>query len=190
MATQTQQRRLKVPKHARIKTYYDTKLIDQNKDVINFFTPNASKEVTRDNYIQNPFPGDATRRIAGLSFELVPQFISNDSDNSIDAAAIVNAMKFSGVIITADQSYRQFLRAPMAEYSNFADTQYIGGTAILKKADMYRLSDPFDIASNQNLNLAVHFNDATGFPKESDWEASGQKKPYLRATLYLAEISQ
>jgi hypothetical protein len=201
---QIQKRRLKIPKGARIKTYYDTQQIQQNDDVINFFPATADKGVTRNNYIQNPFPGDATRRIAGLSFELVRQFLINDADNSIDSQAIINALKYAGVVVTADQSYTQFLRVPLSEHSNFDETEFVkssakayvnskyvdkvASTAVLKRAGMYRLSDPFDIASNQNLNMAGHFNDGSSFPTDAQWESSGQKKLYLRATLYLAEI--
>jgi hypothetical protein len=202
--TTSTKRRLPIPKDARIKTYYDTQPVKQNQAVINFFPPNASKDVTRNNYIQNPFSGDNKRRVAGLSFEPVSHFLINDPDNGIDVRAIVNALKYAGIVVTADQNYTQFLRAPIGEYSNFAETEYeeaaakayvnsayvdkTVSTAIVKRSAMYRLHDPFDIASGQNLNMSVHFKDASAFPTEAQWQASGQKKLWLRATLYLAEI--
>ncbi len=196
--------RVPIPKNARIRPYYDTQPIEQNNAVVNFFPPSGTKDVTRDNYISNSFPGNDTRRIAGLSFELVRQYLRDDAANGIDAAAIINAVKHAGVILTADQNYQQFLRTTIEEQSNFAQTEFEGAlasayvnagyvteerkTAILKSADMYRLEDPFDIAPNQNVNLEVQFNDASPFPTEQQWTDSGQPKLWLRATLYLAEI--
>lgn len=185
-------RRLPIPKSARIKTYYDTQPVKQNEADINFFPATADKKVTRNNYVQNPFPGDATRRIAGLSFEVLQQFIDDDSANGIDSRAIANALKYGGVILTADQSYTQFLRAPIGEYSNFSQAQFVksadSATSVLKSAGMYRLDDPFDVAPNQNLNLSVHFNDASAFPTATQWDDSSQQQLQLRATLYLAVI--
>lgn len=198
-----EQRRLPVPDDARIKTYYDTQQLKQNEDVVNFFTPNPDKSPTRNNYVSNPFPGQATRRIAGISFELVRQFITDAAN--IDSRAIVNAIKHAGVIISADQSYTEFLRAPIGEYSNFSTTgfeqvkakayvnaAYVDKTetvAVLKRAFTYRLDDPFDVAANQNLNVSVHFKDASVFPTDAQWTSASQPKLWLRASLYLAEIA-
>jgi hypothetical protein len=205
MAT-VKKRRLPIPQDARIKTYYDTQPVQQNQSSVDFFPATASKDPTRNNYISNPFPGTATRRIAGLSFELIRQFIVDDPDNGIDSRAIVNALKYAGAIITADQDYTQFLGAPFAEYSNFAQTEYVEArakayvnsayvdetvsTAILKGSGMYGLEDPFDVASNQNLNVRVEFNNSAAFPTDAQWEASGQKKLLLRCSLYLIEVEK
>lgn len=193
-----------IPRSARIKPYYDTQQIKQNVAEINFFPPNATRKVTRDNYINNPFPGKDKRRIVGLSFELVKQFIRDDSDNSIDSVAIINGIKDAGVVLTADNDYKEFLRTTIDRHSNFAGTDFEGAkasalvdaaietasrkTAVLKSAGMYKLQDPFDVAGNQTINLKVTFADASAFPSEANWDASGQGKLWLRATLYLAEI--
>lgn len=196
--------RLPIPKTARIEPYYDTQQIKQNEATVDFFPANASKDITRNNYVSNPFPGNAVRRVAGLSFEVVKHFLIDDPGNSINARAIVNALKHASVIITADQDYHQFLREPIEEYSNFDQTRYVGAsgkayvngayvdnaaeTAIIKAGGMHRLDDPFDIEANQNVNVTVQFNDASNFPTEAQWTAASQGFLWMRATLYLAEI--
>lgn len=191
-----------VPKGARLKPYYDTQPIVQNQAKVNFFSPSPSRAVTRNNYVSNPFPGEATRRIAGLSFDILHQFIHREAN--INPIAIVNGLKNAGVVLTADQSHTQFLRTTLDEQSNFAETEFVaasaaaweGGaavtetrqTAVLKSSEMYRLADPFDLANNQNLNLYVQFANASNFPTEAQWEASSQSQLFLRATLYLAEL--
>jgi hypothetical protein len=203
---QVKKRRLPIPQDARIDTYYDTQPINQNSNVVNFFPATDSKDPTRNNYISNPFPGTDTRRIAGLGFDVNRQFIRNDPDNGIDVRAIVNALKFGGAIISADQSYTQFLRAPFPEYSNFAQTEYVQArakayvngeyqdkvqaSAVLKGSGMFGLEDPFDVASGQNLNVKVQFGSASAFPTSAQWQASGQKPLQLRVNLYLVEIDQ
>jgi hypothetical protein len=193
-----------VPKGSRIKTYYDSKKLIQNEAVVNFFPPNATRNVTRDNYINNPFPGEDKRRVVGLSFELIKQFIQDDDANGIDSEAIINAVKDAGVVLTADNDYKEFLRTTIDEHSNFSDTNfasvvasdYINSavetaerkTAVMKGSGMYRLSDPFDVASNQTIDLRVEFADASSFPTEQQWIDSGQGQLWLRATLYVAEI--
>jgi len=53
---------------------------------------------------------------------------------------------------------------------------------------MYRLDDPFKIESQQTFDLEVTFNDASKFPTEAQWVASGQGLPWLIATLYAVEV--
>lgn len=199
------QRKVPVPPGARINPYYDTQPVKQNEETINFFPANTSRQIYRNNYISNPFPGNAARRVAGLSFEPTAQFIREDTN--IDVEAIVNALKFAGVVITADQSHEQFLRAPIGEYSNFHQTEiesvkskaYVNGAfvdktkkiAVLKSAAMYRVDDPFDIAANQNVTVKVVFDDASDFPTEAQWNNStGNVRLRLHATLYLAEVEK
>jgi hypothetical protein len=198
----TTKRRIPVKPNDRIKPLYDSQQIKQNTAVLNFFPAQASKSVTRNNYISNPLPGNDKRLIAGLSLDLNKQFIIDDTD--INAAAIINALKHASIRITADQSRTEFLRAPVEEYSNFAATQYeadsakayIDGayvtkedkTAVVASPGMYRLDDPFKIESQQTFDLEVTFNDASKFPTEAQWVASGQGLPWLIATLYAVEV--
>lgn len=192
-----------VPASARIKTYFDTRLIEQNRAVINFFPANANRKLTRDNYVSNPFPGAMKRRILGLSFEVTKQFIEDDTENGIDARAIVNGLKDAAILLQADNDNKEFLRAPISDFSNFAGTglQFVSGTdntadavatykriATLKSAGEYRLPDPFDLAVNQTVSLAVHFDDASVFPSEESWTQSGQGQLWLRASLVVAEV--
>lgn len=192
-----------VPASARIKTYYDTKQIEQNNSIINFFPANATRKVTRDNYVNNPFPGAMKRRILGLSFEITKQLIEDDPENGIDARAIVNGLKDAAILLQADNDNKEFLRAPMSEFSNFAGTglQLVSATdntadavatykriATLKSAGEYRLADPFDLAVNQTVSLAVHFDDASVFPSTESWTQSGQGQLWLRASLVVAEV--
>lgn len=192
-----------VPATARIKTYYDTKQVVQNESIINFFPANATRKVTRDNYVNNPFPGSMKRRILGLSFELTKQFIEDDAANGIDARAIVNGLKDAAILLQADNDNKEFLRAPMSEFSNFAGTgiQLASATdntvdavasfkrvATVKSAGEYRLADPFDLAVNQTVSLAVHFDDASVFPTIENWTQSGQGQLWLRASLVVAEV--
>jgi hypothetical protein len=192
-----------VPATARIKTYYDTKQVVQNDNVINFFPANATRKVTRDNYVNNPFPGSMKRRILGLSFELTKQFIEDDAANGIDARSIVNGLKDAAILLQADNDNKEFLRAPMSEFSNFAGTgiQLASATdntvyavasfkrvATIKSAGEYRLADPFDLAVNQTVSLAVHFDDASVFPSIENWTQSGQGQLWLRASLVVAEV--
>lgn len=202
MSTQISKKAI-VPASARIKTYFDTQKIEQNGSVLNFFPPNSTRKITRNNYVGNPFPGELKRRILGLSFEVTKQFIEDDAANSIDAVAIVNAIKDAGVILQADNDNKEFLRAPISKYSNFAGTSIdlVAGTAntvdaevvykhvvSLKSADEYRLADPFDLAVNQTLSLAVHFEDASVFPTDANWTTSGQGLLYMRASIVVAEM--
>ena len=192
-----------VPASARIKTYYDTKQVEQNNSIINFFPANATRKVTRDNYVNNPFPGSMKRRILGLSFEITKQFIEDDPAHGIDARAIVNGLKDAAVLLQADNDNKEFLRAPISEFSNFAGTglQLVSATdntvdavaaykrtATLKSAGEYRLADPFDLAVNQTVSLAVHFDDASVFPSAENWTQSGQGQLWLRASLGVAEV--
>lgn len=192
-----------VPASARIKTYYDTKQIEQNNSIINFFPANATRKVTRDNYVNNPFPGAMKRRILGLSFEITKQLIEDDPGNGIDARAIVNGLKDAAILLQADNDNKEFLRAPMSEFSNFAGTglQLVSATdntvdavatykriATLKSAGEYRLADPFDLAVNQTVSLAVHFDDASVFPSTESWTQSGQGQLWLRSSLVVAEV--
>jgi hypothetical protein len=188
-----------VPASARIKTYYDTKQVEQNGAILNFFPANATRKVTRDNYVNNPFPGAMKRRILGLSFEITKQFIADDPENGIDAQKIVNGLKDAAILLQADNDNKEFLRAPISEFSNFAGTglqtatdntadAVAGRIAILKSAGEYRLADPFDLAVNQTVSLAVHFDDASVFPSEAGWTASGQSGLWLRASLVVAEV--
>jgi len=192
-----------VPASARIKTYYDTKQVEQNNSIINFFPANATRKVTRYNYVNNPFPGSMKRRILGLSFEITKQFIEDDPAHGIDARAIVNGLKDAAVLLQADNDNKEFLRAPISEFSNFAGTglQLVSATdntvdavaaykrtATLKSAGEYRLADPFDLAVNQTVSLAVHFDDASVFPSAENWTQSGQGQLWLRASLVVAEV--
>lgn len=188
-----------VPASARIKTYYDTKKVEQNGAILNFFPANATRKVTRDNYVNNPFPGAMKRRILGLSFEITKQFIADDPENGIDAQKIVNGLKDSAILLQADNDNKEFLRAPISEFSNFAGTglqtatdnttdAVAGRIVILKSAGEYRLADPFDLAVNQTVSLAVHFDDASVFPSDAGWTASGQNGLWLRASLVVAEV--
>jgi hypothetical protein len=190
-----------VPASARIKTYYDTRQVEQNSSILNFFPANATRKVTRDNYVNNPFPGSFKRRILGLSFEITKQFIEDDVANGINARAIVDALKDSAILLQADNDNKEFLRAPISEFSNFAgtglqintkdggeDPDIIHRIVSLKSAGEYRLADPFDLAVNQTVSLAVHFDDASKFPSEANWAASGQGSLWLRASLVVAEV--
>lgn len=197
-------KKVPIPRTARIKPYYDTKQIKNGVAEINFFPANATRKVTRDNYINNPFPGEDKRRIVGLSFEILKQFIRDDSGNSINSKQIINGIKDAGVVLTADNDYKEFLRTTIDRHSNFAGTDFAGAkatalvdaavetvtatTAVLKPAGMYKLQDPFDVAPNQSIDLKVTFADASAFPTDQNWTDSNQGLLYLRATLYLAEI--
>jgi len=200
----TKKRRIPVTPSDRIKPLYDAQQIEQNAAVLNFFPAQASKNVTRNNYISNPLPGNDVRIIAGLSLDLNKQFIIDDDVNSINAAAIINALKHASIRITADQSRSEFLRAPIEEFSNFSRTQYEGDSAkayvnslyvnneaktgIIASPGMYRLEDPFKIESQQTFDLEVTFNDASNFPTEEQWDESEQGLPWLIATLYAVEV--
>ncbi|MAL19401.1 MULTISPECIES: hypothetical protein [Gracilimonas] len=192
-----------VPATARIKTYFDTRKVQQNQSVLNFFPANADRKLTRDNYVSNPFPGAMKRRILGLSFELTKQFIEDDPANGIDARAIVNGLKDAAILLQADNDNKEFLRAPMSEFSNFAGTgiQFTSATnntvdavaeyrrlVTMKSASEYRLADPFDLAINQTVSLAVHFDDASVFPTTENWNQSGQGELWLRASMVVAEV--
>ncbi len=113
MSTQISKKAI-VPASARIKTYFDTQQVIQNGAVLNFFPPNSTRKITRNNYVGNPFPGELKRRILALSFEVTKQFIEDDAANGIDSLAIVNALKDAGVILQADNDNKEFLRVPIS----------------------------------------------------------------------------
>ena len=192
-----------VPATARIKTYFDTRKVQQNQSVLNFFPANADRKLTRDNYVSNPFPGAMKRRILGLSFELTKQFIEDDAANGIDARAIVNGLKDAAILLQADNDNKEFLRALINAFSNFVGTgiQFTSATnntadavaeyrrlVTMKSASEYRLADPFDLAINQTVSLAVHFDDASVFPTSENWNQSGQGELWLRASMVVAEV--
>lgn len=202
MSTQISKKAI-VPASARIKTYFDTQKVEQNGAVVNFFPPNSTRKITRNNYVGNPFPGELKRRVLALSFEVTKQFIEDDIDNNIDARAIVNAIKDAGVILQADNDNKEFLRVPISKYSNFSgtDMNMVAGTAntvdapvvykrvaSLRSAEEFRLADPFDLAVNQTLSLSVHFEDASLFPSDVNWTTSNQGLLYLRASIVVAEM--
>jgi hypothetical protein len=58
----------------------------------------------------------------------------------------------------------------------------------MKSASEYRLADPFDLAINQTVSLAVHFDDASVFPTTENWNQSGQGELWLRASMVVAEV--
>lgn len=198
-------KKVPIKRNSRIKTYYDTRDIIDTTSVLNFFPANPDRDTTRNNYFNNPFPGTDKRRVVGLSFELPKQFISTATD--IDPLAIVNGLKDAGVIITADNSNTEFLRAPLSHFFNFGGTGLnrrlaIAGnptsdaatetideaTVTMKSSGMYRLPDPFDIATNQTVDVKVEFESSASFPTAAQWTTSEQGQLSLKAKLYVAEI--
>lgn len=193
-----------IPRTALIKPLYDTQKITQNVSEVNFYPANASKVVARNNYITNPFPGENTRRVVALSFEINKQFIEDDAANSIDSEAIINSLKDAGIILTADGDYKEFLRTTIDRHSNFSGTGLESESAaalvdaaiqtatskvsVMKGSGLYFLADPFDIAPNQTVDLKVKFADSSLFPTDANWNDSGQGLLYMTATLYAAEI--
>jgi hypothetical protein len=203
----TLSRKVAIPKGARRKVYYDTQPLKQNKAKVNFFPPQASRDIPSDNYIQNPFSGDNARLVYGLTFALTSQYIHTDTANSIDAEAIINAVKDAGLVANADQDYKEFLRVPFSDHFNFEGTHLNIAVALAGQASaddqqatvsktvtaqdhetMYRVADPFVIAKQQNMNLYVEFNDASVFPTEQNWKDAGQQQLHLQCKLDVAEL--
>ena len=200
-------KRVKVSPDARLKVYYDVREIVKGQSVLNFFQPNPNKDITRNNYISNPFPGEDDRMVIGLSFELLKQAISLDEGNSIDPELIVNAVKDAGVRMTADNDYKEFLRAPLSNHFNFlgtglsidigtagnptgddVDTTVESKIVTIKNTSLRKVPDPFIIAANQSMDLEVTFSDSSPFPTSQDWDDAGQSGLYLKAKLYVAEL--
>jgi hypothetical protein len=200
-------RKVPIPKAARRKVYFDTQPIKQNEAEINFFPAVATKKRYKDNYISNPFPGDNARLVYGLTFALTSQFLQTDAANNIDAEKIINQTVDSSVIISADQNYTQFMRLPVGHHFNFEGTklnialafagqaaaadseQTVSKTVTIQEDAIQKVADPFVIAPNQVLSLKVKFNDASDFPADSDWTASGQPALHLQCRLNVAELT-
>jgi hypothetical protein len=196
-------RKVNLPKAARRKVYFDTKKIEQGQAVINFFAPSATKGVSVDNYISNPYPGDDARLVYGLTFTLTSQLLAADASNNIDALKIINEIKDAGVVANADQDYKEFLRVPLSDHFNFTDTHLNNAlslnadgsaldsakTVIMQDYGIYRVADPFVVAPQQNLNLYVQFNDASNFPSSEDWTAAGQQPLHMQCKLMVAELT-
>ncbi len=200
-------RKVPIAKGARRKVYFDTQELVQNKSNVEFFPPDADRNISMANYISNSFPGEDARLVYGLSFELTKQFIEQDLDNNINAEEIVNAVKDAGVIVTADGDYKEFLRTSITDHFNFegthlntrlalagqagADDQQLTErkTVTLQSADIYRVPDPFIVAPNQVVNLSVTFANSAAFPTAAEWEASGQSRLYMKCKLHLAELT-
>jgi hypothetical protein len=201
-------RKTAIPATARRRVYFDTQELVQNTTRYDFFPPQASRDITLANYISNSFPGDDARLLYGASFELIKQHIETDAANSIDAEAIINAVKDAGIVITADQSRTEFLRDRLPNYFNFegnhlnirtsfagqaaaADSELtVDKTVTMQSAEGYfKIPDPFFVAPNQVLNVEVTFNDASSFPTSQNWVDAGKSKLFLRSTLHLAELS-
>lgn len=197
-------KKVKIPLKSRLLPYYDTVELVQNTSEYNFFTPTPSKVITRNNYVNNPFPGTDKRRIVGLGFEFTKQFIRDDSGNSINSQQIINAVKDAGVTFTADQNNQQMLSTTIEEHSNFsgtlfkvsraaahvdeADATSIRKVAVLKPAGFIKLPEPWDVAKSQSIDLKINLVDSSNLPTSQNWTDSTQGKLYLRAILYLAEI--
>lgn len=199
-------KRVSISRDARLKPYYDTQEIKEGTSVLNFFPPNPDKKVYRNNYISNPFPGEEDRMVIGLAFELTKQFIVLDPTNNIDPELIVNDLAFAGIRLTADNDYKEFLRAPLTQYMNLlgtdldistslagqaaADDSEAGNVKVvtMKQTSMQQVPDPFVIAGNQSMDLEVTFENNSSFPKQSEWDASGQGRLFLKAKLYVAEV--
>jgi hypothetical protein len=199
-------KRVKVSPDARLKVYYDVREIVDGTTSLNFFQPNPNKDVTRNNYISNPFPGEDDRMVIGLSFELVKQAIVMDAGNNIDPELIVNAVKDAGVRLTADNDYKEFLRAPLSNHFNFlgtdldiaiatagdpasgSETTIQDKVVTMKNTSLQKVPDPFIIAANQSMDLEVTFANGSAFPSAAEWTASGQGKLYMKAKLYVAEV--
>ena len=201
---------------ARLRTYYDTQQIDDTTSdlILNFFPPNPNKVVGRNNYVQNPFPGDEARMVIGLSFELTKQAISrypltDASSNTVDPEKIGNGIMDSAVLLRVDNNFQEMLKVPMIQCFNFAGTDYelnhavvgdpgTGGSAVtheeamavFKSASGFVLPDPFVLASQQHLDLSVHFHSKADFPSDAEWTAASQGNLYLRAKLYVAEMKK
>jgi len=202
-------RKTAIPAAARRRVYFDTQELVQGTSRYEFFPPQASRDITIANYISNSFPGDDARLLYGASFELVKQHIETDADNSIDAEAIINALKDSGIVITADQNRTEFLRDRLSNYFNFegnhlnirnsfagqaasADSELtVDKTVTMQSAQGYfKIPDPFFVAPNQVLNVEVTFNDASSFPTSQNWVDAGKSKLFLRSTMHLAELTE
>lgn len=198
---------VEIPEAARRKTKISTQEIKQNASVVDFFGDSPDRKVHNNNYIGNPFPGNAYHRVFGLTFSLVNQYIEDDAANNIDARAIVNALKDAGIIFTKGDQYDEQLRSAFANHFNFEDTHLetqlsvagdpaAGGaaevtevnTAIVQAGGLYRLPNWFDLAPQEVFNLSVTFADSSVFPSDADWEASGQAPLKMAAMIYLAEI--
>jgi hypothetical protein len=206
---ETLARKTAIPASARRRVYFDTQELVQDTTRYDFFPPQASRDITIANYISNSFPGDDARLLYGMSFELVKQHIETDSANSVDAEAIINAVKDSAIIINADQSRTEFLRDRLANYFNFegnhlnirtsfagqaaaADSELtVDKTVTMQSAEGYfKIPDPFFVAPNQVLNVEVSLNDASALPTSANWTAADQPKLFLRSTLHMAELSE
>ena len=198
---------VQVPAGARRVTLQDTQEIVQGQTEVNFFPAQADRDATRNNYVSNPLPGEDGHMIVGISFELTAQFLENDAANGIDVEKIINGLKDSGFIITADSDYKEFMRAPLSQYFNFGGTglqirlaaaSNAGGdalvtseekTATIKSAPMFNVPNPFFIAPNQTFDLKLVIQDASGFPTAQNWVDAGLQNLALRSTLFAAKIT-
>jgi hypothetical protein len=201
-------KKVSISRDARLKPYYDTQKITDSTSVLNFFPPNPDKKVYRNNYISNPFPGEEDRMVIGLAFELTKQFIVLDSANSIDPELIINDLSHAGIRLTADNDYKEFLRAPLTHYMNLlgtdldistslagqaaADDQEAGDVKVvtMKSTSMQQVPDPFIIAGNQSMDLEVTFENNSSFPSDTNWSNSSVNSGnlWLKAKLYVAEM--
>lgn len=207
MMKETLTRPVPIPKGARRDVYYDSQEIVQNEAVLDFFAPSPNRSVPDNNYVSNAFPGEAVRRIYGLSFSLKKQFIADDAANDIDARAILNGVKDAGIVVTADQDSTEFLRTGMSDHFNFEGTHLqtsLSAAADPAAADslvatesnivtiqasgLYRLPDAFDLATNQVISVTVTFADASVFPTNANWDDAGESHLEMLCKLYLAEI--
>lgn len=205
MNTNIYQRRVPIKASDKVKPIFDSQQIDEGTTTLDFFPSDANKRIYRSNYVSNSLPGTEDRRIIGLNFSLNKIFIRDDSANSIDALAIMNALKDASVELKADNDNKEFLATTLDRHFNFEETKVHNPVANalvdgaletetrkvvqVKPPEMIKLKEPFDLASNQVITLTVNFNSGADFPSEAEWTASGQSFLYLFANLYLAEIA-
>lgn len=200
-------KKLPVPPNAKHKVYHDTIEIVQNTSAYNFFPATSTRNLLRDNYFSNSLPGNDSRLVLGLSFELVQQHIENDSANSIDGENIINALAYAGLRITADNDNKEYVRDRLSRYFNFRDIELAysiaaasdGATApainvaeqkiiTVQGTEVMPVPDPFRIASNQTFDIEVTFADSSVFPTSQNWEDASQPALLMRCNLHVAEI--
>lgn len=200
-------KKLPVPPNAKHKVYHDTQEIVQDTSVYNFYPAQATRNLLRDNYFNNSFPGTATRLVLGLSFELVKQHIEDDVANSINGENIINDLLFSGFRIVCDNDNKERVRDRLPRYFNFKDIELAynldaasdGATApalniqeskvyTVQKTDLMPVPDPFKIASNQTFDIELTFANSGNFPTSQNWADANQPALLMRCNLHVAEI--
>ncbi|MCH8567619.1 MAG: hypothetical protein LAT67_05120 [Balneolales bacterium] len=171
----------------RLKQYYDTKRLKQGDSILHFFPAQAQRESARNNYVNNPIPGNEIRKVLSIGIDI--NYAVIESATNIDPFKIINAIKQSSIKLTLNSDNVQVLEQPISNFLNFSSSGVAMNSDGTKKAvsvsskGLVRLADPFQVGIQQVFDLNLNVANAGLLPTVAHWEAANL--PPLEVTVML-----